>query len=188
MHRNHPLKWAALPFLAILLVSCSSLPTPSSNQHTASAPSRDKGREVVMFAMALMDSDYHFGGSNPESGFDCSGMVSYIFQRAIGLKLPHSAAQMAKQGREVSLSKLSPGDLVFFNTRGWPFSHVGIYVGDSRFIHAPGQDGKIKISNLKSVYYQKRLEAARTFLNSYPDSDRGSSFSVGSLTMRLRKS
>jgi cell wall-associated NlpC family hydrolase len=120
-----------------------------------------------MFAMALMDSNYHFGGSNPESGFDCSGMVSYIFQQAIGLKLPHSAAQMAKEGREVGLSRLSPGDLVFFNTNGRSFSHVGIYIGDNRFIHAPGQDGKIKISNLKSAYFQKRLESARTFLNPY---------------------
>jgi cell wall-associated NlpC family hydrolase len=119
-----------------------------------------------MFAMALMDSNYHFGGSNPESGFDCSGMVSYIFQQAIGLKLPHSAAQMAKEGREVGLSRLSPGDLVFFNTNGRSFSHVGIYIGDNRFIHAPGQDGKIKISNLKSVYFQKHLESARTILNS----------------------
>src|SRR5450631_2621114 len=146
MDRNRIFKSTLLPILAIVLMSCSSAPTSSPDQHTAFPTKADKGSDVVMFAMALMDGNYHFGGGNPESGFDCSGMVSYIFQQSVGLKLPHSAAQMAKQGHDVGLSRLSPGDLVFFNTTGRPFSHVGIYIGDNRFIHSPGQDGKIKIS------------------------------------------
>jgi cell wall-associated NlpC family hydrolase len=115
--------------------------------------------------MSLMDSGYRFGGSNPESGLDCSGMVSYIYQQVLGLKLPHNAAKIAQAGREIKLSELSPGDLVFFNTSGQPYSHVGIYIGDDRFIHAPGQDGKIRTSSMKSDYFKKRFEAARTFLD-----------------------
>lgn len=165
LNMNNVLKLAAAAAMTSLLLACSSLPTPASNRQTISPLNKDQGNEVVMLAMALMDSDYHFGGSNPESGLDCSGMVSYIYQQALGLKLPHNAAQIAQVGREISLSGLSPGDLVFFNTTGQPFSHVGIYIGDDRFIHAPGQDGKIRIGNLKSGYFEKRLEAARTFLN-----------------------
>ena len=118
-----------------------------------------------MYAMSLMNSGYKFGGSNPESGLDCSGMVSYIYQQVLGLNLPHNAALIAQAGKEIGLSDISPGDLVFFNTNGQHFSHVGIYIGDDRFIHAPSQDGKISIGSLKSVYFEKRLEAARSFLN-----------------------
>jgi cell wall-associated NlpC family hydrolase len=162
---NSVLKLALAAALTTLLLACSSVPTPAPNWQTTSPLKQEQGNEVVMFAMALMDSGYRFGGSNPESGLDCSGMVSYIYQQALGLKLPHNAAQIAQAGREISLSGLAPGDLVFFNTNGKPFSHVGIYIGDDRFIHAPGQDGKIRISSLKSGYFEKRLEAARTFLN-----------------------
>jgi cell wall-associated NlpC family hydrolase len=159
------LKLALTAALTTLLLACSSVPTPGPDRQTISPLNKNQGNEVVMFAMALMDSGYRFGGSNPESGLDCSGMVSYIYQQALGLKLPHNASQIAQEGREISFSGLSPGDLVFFNTNGQPFSHVGIYIGDDRFIHAPGQDGKIRISSLKSSYFEKRLEAARTFLN-----------------------
>jgi cell wall-associated NlpC family hydrolase len=162
---KHAYKLVAIAALTALLSACSSGPTPAPERQTTLPSNKSQGNEVVMFAMALMDSGYRFGGSNPESGLDCSGMVSYIYQQALGLKLPHNAAQIAQAGREISLSGLSPGDLVFFNTNGKPFSHVGIYIGDDRFIHAPGQDGKIRISSLKSGYFEKRLEAARTFLS-----------------------
>jgi cell wall-associated NlpC family hydrolase len=162
---RHALKLgSALALTAALLAACSHLPTPGTIQPDAAALKNHQGNEVVMFAMTLMDSGYRFGGSNPESGLDCSGMVSYIYQQALGLKLPHNAALIAKAGREISLTDLSPGDLVFFNTNGKPFSHVGIYIGDDRFIHAPGRDGKIKISHLRSGYFSNKLEAARTYI------------------------
>ena len=116
-----------------------------------------------MYAMGMVDIGYQFGGANPESGMDCSGMVSYIYSEALGMRLPHNARQIAELGREIPLSEVQPGDLVFFNTLDRPFSHVGIYIGDDRFIHAPSTNGKIRISNLKSRYYAKRLEAARSF-------------------------
>lgn len=165
MDRNEMVKSAVLLVVIFVLSSCGGISLTSPDRRTASPAMKDVGSEVVMYAIALMDRQYHFGGSNPESGFDCSGMVSYVFQQAIGLRLPHSAEQMAKEGHEVNASRLSPGDLVFFNTLDRPFSHVGIYIGDNRFIHAPGQDGRIKISSMKAAYFEKRFEGARTFLN-----------------------
>lgn len=150
-------------FAAVLLAACAIGPAPSPSQPAAPI-SADQGNEIVMFAMNLMGNGYQFGGSNPESGLDCSGMVSYIYQQVLGLQLPHNAAQIARTGKKISPAELSPGDLVFFNTSGRPYSHVGIYIGDDRFIHAPGQDGKIRISRLKTGYFEKRFEAARTFI------------------------
>ncbi len=147
-------------YLAALLAGCGSAPPqhmPSQNREPAS--------EVVMYALGLMGVDYRFGGKNPESGLDCSGMVSYIYREALGVELPPNAARLAQIGREIEATRLAPGDLVFFNTTGKSFSHVGIYLGDDRFIHAPSSNGKIKISNLKSGYYAKRFEAARTFFD-----------------------
>ena len=116
-----------------------------------------------MYAMGLIDTDYRFGGSNPESGLDCSGMVSYIYHNALGMRLPHNAHQIAQLGRDIPLSSIQPGDLIFFNTLNRPFSHVGIYIGDDRFIHAPSTNGKIRINSLKTSYYAQRIEAARSF-------------------------
>jgi len=161
-------KYAALCLLA-LLVSCGS-PAPqrspaASRVSQYAPPSREQAREVVMYALGLMDIDYRFGGKNPESGLDCSGMVRYIYRNALGVDLPPSAAGIAQIGREIEAARLAPGDLVFFNTTGKPFSHVGIYLGNDRFIHAPSSNGKIKVSSLKTTYYAKRLEAARTLFD-----------------------
>ena len=156
-----------LYFLILLLVSCTGTPArrpaESSIAPRVTNQGGNHGKEVVMYALGLMDVDYRFGGKNPESGLDCSGMVSYIYRHALGIELPPNAAKIAQIGRDIEPSRLVPGDLVFFNTSGKPFSHVGIYLGDDRFIHAPSRNGKIKVSSLKAAYYAKRLEAARTF-------------------------
>jgi len=164
-YRNTLNKFGALCLLA-LLVSCGSAPQRGAvdsrpSQHTPQ--SREQASEVVIYALGLMDIDYRFGGKNPESGLDCSGMVSYIYRNALGIELPPNAARIAQIGREIEPARLSPGDLVFFNTTGQSFSHVGIFLGGDRFIHAPSSNGKIKVSSLKAAYYAKRLEAARTF-------------------------
>ena len=132
-------------------------------QKQESEPVQANGRdEVVLYALGLMDVDYRFGGKNPKSGFDCSGMVSYIYKHAVGMDLPHNAYRIAKITRKISRSELKPGDLVFFDTQHRPYSHVGIYIGKGRFVHAPGTDGKIKISTLSSHYFARRFEAAGT--------------------------
>lgn len=121
--------------------------------------------EVVLYALGLLNIDYRFGGANPESGLDCSGMVSYIYRQAVGIRLPHNAAQIAQLGREIGREQLEPGDLVFFNTRNKPFSHVGIYIGDEKFVHAPATNGQIKVSSLKNRYFAARYEGGRRYLN-----------------------
>ncbi|MHB9118421.1 MAG: C40 family peptidase [Burkholderiales bacterium] len=154
--------------LAVLLVAgCGTAPSVrhGSAQFKLPAANPALGREVVMYAFGLINTDYRFGGSNPESGLDCSGMVSYIFENAVGLKLPHNAAQIAELGRDIDMDDLQPGDLVFFNTEHRSFSHVGIYIGNNRFIHAPSSNGKIKISSLKNSYYAHHLEAARSLFS-----------------------
>lgn len=161
------LKQTLLVMAIGLLTGCTSLPPqqiPDQNK-PATVLDYSKSNEVVMVTLGLMETDYRFGGRNPESGLDCSGMVSYIYENAVNLKLPHNAAEIARLGREIDLSALRPGDLVFFNTQNRSFSHVGIYIGGDRFVHAPSTNGKVQIDSLKSSYYAKRLEAARTFFN-----------------------
>jgi cell wall-associated NlpC family hydrolase len=156
----------ALPLL--LLAACASLPRDEAAQPSAAAGAiagNGKGTEVVLFAMSLMDTGYRFGGKNPEAGLDCSGMVSYIYEKAAGVKLEGNAAQMARQGRPVAFRDMEPGDLVFFNTRNRPRSHVGIYVGEGRFVHAPQSRGRVKLSSLRSGYFAERFEEARRFLD-----------------------
>jgi cell wall-associated NlpC family hydrolase len=123
------------------------------------------GREVSMYALGLIDTGYRFGGKNPEAGLDCSGMVSYVFRQAIGLKLNGNAADIARRGRSIRRTDLRPGDLVFFNTRGAPFSHVGIYIGDDRFIHAPSSKSRVRIDKMSTRYYAQRFSAARAYFD-----------------------
>lgn len=128
-------------------------------------PVSEKGNEVALYAFGLLDIGYRFGGKNPEAGFDCSGMVSYIYGRAAGIRIQGSAADIARNSRPIERSLLRPGDLVFFNTRNQSFSHVGIYLGDARFIHAPSTNGRVRIDRLNDSYYAQRFEAARTFFD-----------------------
>lgn len=154
---------------ALLLTACSGpAPRPEASTGTipqASRPVSEKGYEVVMYAMGLLDTGYRFGGKNPEAGLDCSGMVSYIYGRAAGVKVAGSAADIARNGRPIARDELRPGDLVFFNTLNRSLSHVGIYIGDTRFIHAPSTNGRVRIDRLSDGYYAQRFEAARTFFD-----------------------
>lgn len=157
--------------LLLLLAACAS--APPSFTPPAAAPatpvhareSSEKGREVTLFALGLIDTGYRFGGKNPEAGLDCSGMVSYIYNKAAGMRLAGSAAAMARQGRAIARSSLRPGDLVFFNTRMAPFSHVGVYIGDDRFVHAPSTNGRVRIEQMGNAYYSQRFEAARSYFD-----------------------
>lgn len=161
------------PLLAILVslwvAACSSpvsrtgVPEETITQGIPSVS--EKGNEVVLFAMGLLDTGYRFGGKNPDAGLDCSGMVSFIYGQAAGVKLQGSAADIARKARPIERSNLRPGDLVFFNTLNRPFSHVGIYIGDTRFIHAPSTNGKVRIDRLSDAYYAQRFESARTFFD-----------------------
>lgn len=151
--------------ICLLLASCASLRTPSARP-PASATATAQANDLVLYSLSLIDTGYRFGGKNPEAGLDCSGMVSYVFQQALGQKLSGSAADMARQGQAVPLNDLRPGDLVFFNTTGRPYSHVGLYIGQGRFVHAPSSSGRARVrtENLQNTYFAARLEAARSLL------------------------
>jgi cell wall-associated NlpC family hydrolase len=152
-----------------LLAACGSpSPRPPASAETitqAVGPVSPLGNEIALYALGLIDTGYRFGGKNPEAGLDCSGMVSYIYGQVGGLKVHGSAADIARKGRAIEASGLRPGDLVFFNTRNRPYSHVGVYIGDARFVHAPSSNGRVRIDRLNDRYYAQRFEAARTFFD-----------------------
>ncbi|HTN67615.1 MAG TPA: C40 family peptidase [Burkholderiaceae bacterium] len=151
---------------ALLLAACGSVPQrehpPSYSERP---PASGKGSEVVLYALGLIDTGYRFGGKNPEAGLDCSGMVAYIYREALGITVSGSAADIAQRGRSIAREALRPGDLVFFNTLNRPFSHVGIYIGDGRFINAPSTNGRVRIDRLDNRYYAQRFEAARSYFD-----------------------
>ena len=160
--------------LLLLIAGCGTLvkpPAPQTSAPETGRPADPRSHEVALFALGLVDTGYRFCGRNPEAGLDCSGMVSYVFENAAGLRLAGSAADMAKQGRPVngeglrSIEGLRPGDLVFFNTRNRPRSHVGIYIGDGRFIHAPNTNGKVRTDSLVTGWFATRFEEARTYFD-----------------------
>ena len=118
-------------------------------------------QDAIDQAMDLVGIRYRRGGSSPEAGFDCSGFVSHVFREGLGLILPRSSKEMSKSGEDVSRDELRPGDLVFFNTMRHAFSHVGIYLGDNQFVHAPRTGGRVRIEDLRDHYWIKRFNGAR---------------------------
>lgn len=141
-----------------------SEPVPSSRTHYFTLSDSDQAHEIVMMSFSLVDTGYRFGGANPEAGLDCSGMVSYLVEQVSGLRLPHNAAEIAARTRPVSRGGLRPGDLVFFDTLNRPYSHMGIYLGNDRFIHAPSSRGRVRLESLASSYFARRYNGARTLL------------------------
>ncbi|MFM1978152.1 MAG: hypothetical protein RLZZ151_667 [Pseudomonadota bacterium] len=151
--------------LMIGLMMLNGCATQSEIQKNTISDSNQVIREeIIAHAMWLIDKDYRFGGSDPETGFDCSGLVSHVYMKVAGIRLPHNAAMMAKEGKAIDRAQLKIGDLVFFNINKKSYAHVGIFIGNDRFIHAPNRLSKIKISSLKSGFYQANFQTARSLL------------------------
>ncbi|MBS0353194.1 MAG: C40 family peptidase [Proteobacteria bacterium] len=145
--------------------SSSSYSRPSSaNRNWITLSQSADAQEVVLYALGLLDTGYRFGGKNPSAGLDCSGMVSYIVEQVSGRRLPYNAAGIAERTRPISSGAIQPGDLVFFNTLGRSYSHMGIYLGDGKFIHAPSSKGKVRVDRLDNRYFAERFEGARTLM------------------------
>jgi cell wall-associated NlpC family hydrolase len=121
------------------------------------------------YALGLLGVRYKFGGSSPETGLDCSGLVQYVFQQVTGVTLPRTAREMSRMGDHVDVADLKPGDLVFFNTRRFAFSHVGIYLGENQFIHAPRRGRDVEVTTIDKRYWQKRFNGARRLVGVLPD-------------------
>ena len=116
---------------------------------------------LISEALDQLGVRYRYGGSSPDTGFDCSGLVAYTAERALGLKLPRNSSAMALMGTAIDKQQLQPGDLVFFNTLGRRYSHVGIYLGENRFVHSPSAGGVVRIEKMTMAYWAKRYNGAR---------------------------
>ena len=174
--RHHVGTLALIALTAGVLAGCSSTPAPSTraalDRPSTASPSapyftledESHAREMVLFALGLLDTGYQFGGRNPEAGLDCSGMVAWIVENISGKRLPHNAAQIAQRTRPIAVSQLQAGDLVFFNTLKRRHSHMGIYIGDGRFVHAPSSKGRVRVERLDNRYFAPRIDGARTLI------------------------
>ena len=121
--------------------------------------------EVPLYAVSLVGSPYRLGGTSPESGLDCSGFVGHVFREAAGVTLPRDSRAISEAAEPLPREELQPGDLVFFNTLNRPFSHVGIYLGDDRFVHASSsRTGSVMVSRLNDRYWRERFDGARRVL------------------------
>jgi len=163
--------WAGCLLLLALLTACGSTPPPSvklarpTPNYLSHLEAQSAGREILMYTLSLLGIAYQFGGTNPEAGLDCSGMVSSVYLNATGVRLPHNAARIASMARPIARNHLRVGDLVFFNTQNRPFSHVGIYIGDGKFVHAPRSHSVIRVERMDNPYFAARFDGARTLFN-----------------------
>ena len=123
--------------------------------------SSHKTSELVVNAMGYLGVPYRRGGNTAETGFDCSGFVKAMYEQTVGLILPRKAEQQAADTRQIDRSELQPGDLVFFNTLRRAFSHVGIYIGDGKFIHSPKPGAQVRVENMGVSYWSHRFDGAR---------------------------
>lgn len=163
---------------SLLLCQCKSVAAPDDSQRWTSAYRytqaqvaeenassartwSQKAEEVLIQALSLTGVDYKYGGRSPETGFDCSGFVGYVFKHAAQISLPPSARTISEMGKAVKREDLQPGDLVFFNTLRATFSHVGIYLGNNQFIHAPRAGSKVRIENMDERYWKQRYNGAK---------------------------
>lgn len=145
-----------LPLIILLFTACSSI----NNEVRPPFGSAD-AKIITSYARSLIGTPYKYGGNSPDTGFDCSGFVDHVFRHTLGIKLPRSSYEISQVGHAISKSSLHTGDLVFFNTLHRKFSHVGIYLGGERFIHAPSSGGGVRTENMREDYWKTRYEGAR---------------------------
>ncbi|WP_321865472.1 C40 family peptidase [Paraburkholderia tropica] len=166
-----------LPLLIVIfLAACSSAPQKVSRGGGSSGGyawrtkppgfpnfvDHSIGREEISIqAMGLVGIPYRWGGNTPDSGFDCSGLVKYVFARSASVDLPRTTADMSQRGESIEPDEIAAGDLVFFNTTGRPHSHVGIYVGNLRFVNAPSTGGTVRLDYLTNPYWSKHFDGIR---------------------------
>jgi len=118
---------------------------------------------MINIAKSTIGVPYKWGGNSPQRGFDCSGLMSYVYKNATGLKIPRTAAQQRDNSRTISYAQLQPGDMLFFKT-GKRTNHVGVYIGDRKFIHAPSGGKRVKVASMDSSYWFKRFVKFGTYL------------------------
>ena len=133
--------------------------------YAEATPLSVRSNEVLMRAIGLVGTPYRYGGNTPEAGFDCSGLVGFVFRDAAGLALPRSTRELIDiPAREIKRDELQPGDLVYFNPAGGRVSHIGIYVGEGRFVHAPSRGGTVRLDALGNDYWNRHFVGAKRVL------------------------
>jgi len=157
--------------MALLLAACAGSPPSRHGSTPPRAPGKPMNdpsvglEEISIQAMSLVGTPYRYGGNTPESGFDCSGLVAYVYREMLDLKLPRTSRDLAAvQGPKIDPQRLAPGDLVFFGDRGNVF-HVGIYVGEGRFVHAPSTGGTVRLDSLGGTYWKQHYTGAKRVLH-----------------------
>lgn len=167
------LRSAALAIACLLLGACGSdnirpsKPAPVSQRHWPQVQSDDPAaaNAVLMRAIGLVGTPYLYGGNTPQSGFDCSGLVTYVYRDMLDLRLPRTSRELAQvQGPRIAPEKLAAADLVFFGSKG-KVSHVGIYVGEGRFVHAPSTGGTVRLDKLDGPYWRDHYSGAKRVLH-----------------------
>lgn len=131
-------------------------------------PATPKASELVVHAMGFMGVPYRWGGNEAETGLDCSGFVRAVYQQITGIVLPRTSDRQAAVTHSITAQELAPGDLVFFNTMQQPHSHVGIYIGGGKFVHAPRTGERIKLERLAGAYWTQRFDGARRVIAQQP--------------------
>jgi cell wall-associated NlpC family hydrolase len=144
--------------------SLSATLTPDASEPTPQRGWSAQAEELILRAVAMLGVNYRYGGNSPEKGFDCSGFVRHVFGDALGITLPRNVYEQSRTGAPIASAQLRPGDLVFFNTLRRSFSHVGIYLGNNRFIHAPRTGQSVRIAKLNQSYWAQRFNGARRVL------------------------
>jgi cell wall-associated NlpC family hydrolase len=155
-------------FVGAGLAGCATAPQapgpaapPPAPRAAESLGGPTEARDAAIFALSLVGTRYAAGGASPDTGFDCSGLVAYVYDRAAQIRLPRNTFDLARAGIPIAQSDLVVGDLVFYNTQRRPFSHVGIYLGESRFVHAPSTGGFVRIEQMDLRYWAQRFDGAR---------------------------
>jgi cell wall-associated NlpC family hydrolase len=155
-----------LIFCALLGGCASTSRAPIDARQTSSEPARraaspTERSEALLVALMALGVDYRLGGRSGATGFDCSGLVAYVYEEAYGIRMPRTVIAQSETGVAVRAEDLEPGDLVFYDTLGRPYSHVGIYLGEGKFVHAPKTGTTVRVENLRSSYWTKRFNGAR---------------------------
>lgn len=162
------LRFLAVLLSLLLLQACATRPTAESSRTTRPA---DGSEQLVLAALGFLDTAYRAGGNNADEGFDCSSFTRHLFDITLDMRLPRRAEEQARDARlaVVDDGPLLPGDLVFFHTLQQAFSHVGLYIGDGRFIHAPRTGAQIRIESMQTPYWRQRFNGARRSAAAKPD-------------------
>ena len=162
---------AIMLFAALLSACASRTPPPAPVARTplvfgSSQAFSPEAEDVLFRALGLVGTPYRWGGNTPDSGFDCSGLIKYVYNDAAGISLPRTTREMiVMQAQNIGQDKLQTGDLLFFATNGGSqVSHAGIYVGEGRFVHAPATGGTVKLDSLNKAYWQKAYLNAKRVL------------------------